>query len=163
LANDCANVCGLFHRDQSMSLIHDDWQNVFQAAVWSDTLRAALWDESSFCSVAALTMDRHVPLNTFAVGDAAAMIPPLTGNGMSMAFESAEAALPHALGYCRSDLDWDACVRAYSETWRREFSDRLRWAAFVQRLVFHSSSQEILFFAARFLPAIPNVFFSHTR
>ena len=51
------------------------------------------------------------------------MIPPFTGNGMSMAFESAECALQPALDYAGGEKDWQeaaiSCAKAQKDRFRR--------------------------------------------
>jgi flavin-dependent dehydrogenase len=91
------------------------------------------------------------------------MIPPLTGNGMSMAIESADAALPLLRRYALGEISWSDCVRNHASKWRANFSSRLRWAAFVQRLLFQPAGQRILYLGARVAPKFPNLFFSRTR
>lgn len=160
LPNEAFNVCGLFFSEQPL---RDTWKNVLQKSVFSESLRAARWEETSFCSVAGLTLDREVSDDSFSIGDAAAMIPPLTGNGMSMAFESAEAAVPFVRKYARGEVSWANCLAAHNENWRAHFSARLRWATFVQRIIFRPLGQDILYLGARLLPALPHFFFARTR
>jgi 2-polyprenyl-6-methoxyphenol hydroxylase-like FAD-dependent oxidoreductase len=66
------------------------------------------------------------------IGDAAAIIPPLTGNGMTMALQGALAALEPLQAWSTGLLDWTATERAVAETQRRLFRSRLRWAAALQ-------------------------------
>jgi menaquinone-9 beta-reductase len=160
LANAAFNVCGLFFSEQPL---RDGWMDVLQKSVFSECLRGANWEENSFCSVAGLTLDREVPDDSFPIGDAAAMIPPLTGNGMSMALESAEAALPFVRKYAHGGISWAECLAAHNRYWRARFSGRLRWAAFVQRLIFRPIGQSFLYAGARLFPNLPQFFFTRTR
>ena len=59
------------------------------------------------------------------LGDAGAMIPPFTGNGMAMAFQSAELALPPLLAYARGTAGWTETCRATSRALRGHFRLRL--------------------------------------
>jgi flavin-dependent dehydrogenase len=158
-----ANVCGLFYSRRPIRELHTDWKNILRSAVWSRALENVSWDEESFCSVAGLTLDRHAPESNFAVGDAAAMIPPLTGNGMSMAFESAEQALQYLVQYSAGRITWDECLRGHAAAWRKTFAARLRWAGFVQSLVFRPAGQHFLLACTRLFPSLPSLFFSRTR
>ena len=66
------------------------------------------------------------------IGDTAAMIPPLCGDGMAMALRSAELCGPLAHDFLRGVLslaDWEAC---YRQRWFAEFSHRLRLGRFLQ-------------------------------
>jgi 2-polyprenyl-6-methoxyphenol hydroxylase-like FAD-dependent oxidoreductase len=163
LGDDRSNVCGLFSSTGPVQSIHDRWKEIFASSVFSKTLNGAAWDESSFSTVAGLTWDREERDGNFSIGDAAAMIPPLTGNGMSMAIESAFEAVSSLRKYSAGEISWADCLRAHAASWRKTFNSRLRWAAFVQRMVFRSSGQSILYLGARLFPALPNLFFARTR
>ena len=83
-------------------------------------------DVSSFCAVAALEFDRRVlPDERICLGDAGAMIPPFTGNGMAMAFQSAEVALGPILAFARGNLDWPETCRATHAALHARFRMRL--------------------------------------
>jgi flavin-dependent dehydrogenase len=163
LAEGRVNVCGLFYSEEAASNVHREWKRIFERSVWSGALRDVTWDEESFSAVAGLTLDRDAPEDCFAIGDAAAMIPPLTGNGMSMAIESADVAVDLLRKYARGEMSWDDCVRGHALKWREHFSRRLRWAGFVQRLLFRPAGQRVLYLGARLAPRLPNLFFSRTR
>jgi flavin-dependent dehydrogenase len=53
------------------------------------------------------------------------MIPPFTGNGMAMAFQSAELALPAVLAYARGETDWAQACCVTGEALRERFRLRL--------------------------------------
>ena len=78
-------------------------------SVLHSRLATAQFDESSLCMVAGLSLHRqHAMLGTECrVGDALTMIPPVTGNGMSMAFESAEMAIDPLAKYSAGLIAWD--------------------------------------------------------
>lgn len=160
LPGGVSNVCGLFFSEQPL---RDSWKEILRRSIFSESLRSSDWVEDSFCSIAGLTWDREIPRQAFSIGDAAAMIPPLTGNGMSMAFESAQAALPFVLRYSRGQTSWPECLAEHNESWRTQFSARLQWAAFIQQLIFRPVGQNLLYFTARLFPSMPQFFFSRTR
>ena len=62
------------------------------------------------------------------IGDAAAMIAPLAGDGMAMALRSASLAAPLVARRVAGELDEPALLAAYRLAWRREFRRRLRVA-----------------------------------
>jgi flavin-dependent dehydrogenase len=70
------------------------------------------------------------------IGDAVTMIPPVTGNGMSMAFESAEIAIDPLCGYSRGETTWHEARDAIVHACDTAFADRLTWALRLQRLMF---------------------------
>jgi hypothetical protein len=64
------------------------------------------------------------------------MTPPVTGNGMSMAFESAELALEPLVSYSRGKLDWSEARHTIAQACDRAFSRRLAWARWLQWMMF---------------------------
>jgi menaquinone-9 beta-reductase len=94
----------------------------------------------SFCSVAGLGLrpQRASEHGEWCVGDAVTMIPPMTGNGMSMAFESAELALDPLVKFSRGELAWTQAQQEFARTCDHAFTARLRWAGWLQRTLFQS-------------------------
>ena len=58
-----------------------------------------------------MAFNRNVPVQgSLTLGDACAMVPPFTGNGMAMAFQSAEIALDPLISFARNEITWsEAC------------------------------------------------------
>jgi flavin-dependent dehydrogenase len=77
------------------------------------------------------------------VGDAAAMIAPVTGNGMTMALQGACAALEPVLGWSRGELEWAAAERWVCLGQRRRFGARLFWAEALQRVLMTGWSRRV--------------------
>lgn len=71
------------------------------------------------------------------VGDAAAMIAPLTGNGMTMALQGALAAVEPVAGWSRGAWDWQEAECRVVRSQKRLFASRIRWALWLQRAVMH--------------------------
>ncbi len=103
-----------------------------------ERLKDAEFDERSFCSVAGLSLRRQraVDLDQCRIGDALTMIPPVTGNGMSMAFESAEIATEPLASYSRGESDWTEARAAVARGCDSAFGRRLRWARWLQWMMF---------------------------
>jgi flavin-dependent dehydrogenase len=126
---DRVNLCGLFHRRKFSAPGPALLLRYLEAAglgALAHRVRAATVDEESFCAVAAVNFDRHVPAaDHVTLGDTCAMVPPFTGNGMAMAFQSAEIALDPLVGYVRGQQDWPTAVRSIASALRRRFRVRL--------------------------------------
>lgn len=124
------NVCGLFRRRALAARGHGlllDYLRATGLSALRTRITAATIDAASFCAVAALSFDRtsSVAPDRIQLGDACAMIPPFTGNGMAMAFQSAEAALDPLLAYARGESTWAVSCRATSAALRGRFRVRL--------------------------------------
>ena len=135
------NVCGLFRRPAAAHETPLAWHEMLRGVAGSslrERLKDAAFDENSFCSVAGLSLRhaRAAAQNGCCIGDAITMTPPVTGNGMSMAFESAELALEPLAGYSRGELSWVEACRAIARACDQAFAGRLAWAKWLQWLMF---------------------------
>lgn len=61
----------------------------------------------------------------FYVGDAAGMVAPLTGNGMSMALHGSYLLAQVLLAYLRGTLDLESAGRRYTKQWKKHFMHRV--------------------------------------
>jgi flavin-dependent dehydrogenase len=153
LADGEVNICGLF---RSKSVVPDlaqrwrDWLGGPAASVLHSRVAEARFDENSFCSVAGLCLrpECATQRNECCVGDALTMIPPVTGNGMSMAFESAELAIEPLAEFSCGQLAWDGARHEIATRCVTRFAPRLRWAAWVQRALFQPTARAALMFLA---------------
>lgn len=122
------NVCGLFRIDRALS--GSDLLGAYLEAGGLSSLaqriREAEVDEASRAAVAGFRLGRQkVPPHRLALGDAWGMIPPFTGNGMSMAFESAELAVEPLCQYSEGACDWETACRQVGWRLQKKFSLRL--------------------------------------
>jgi flavin-dependent dehydrogenase len=155
------NVCGLFRRRELCAKGPDLLLGYLAAAglpTLARRIRSADIDASSFCAVAAVDFDRRVmPSSQLRLGDTCAMIPPFTGHGMAMAFQSAELALDPLLAYARGQAEWPATRRAIHDLLHRRFRLRLGSAGALHSFLLQPSLQRC--FAAlnrpRLLPLRP--------
>jgi flavin-dependent dehydrogenase len=78
------------------------------------------------------------------LGDSHAIIPPFTGNGMTMAFQSAETALPHLVAYANGEMTWDEACAQIAKHLRARFEKRLKSAKLIHPLLFHALARPLL-------------------
>lgn len=88
------------------------------------------------------------------LGDAHMMIPPFTGNGMSMAFESAAEALPELVYYATGAARWDQAKARVGKRLNRRFRKRMMYSMALHPLILNDWSQKALSFFghSRFFP-----------
>lgn len=72
--------------------------------------------------------------NIIFCGDAAGLITPLCGNGMSMALKASHILAPLADLFLRNDISMDELQMQYSFQWKNNFSKRLQFGRTVQNL-----------------------------
>jgi menaquinone-9 beta-reductase len=133
------NACGLFRvrpetrRPESKQ----DWLRGEKNSPLHARLGAAEFDPESFCAVAGLQLkpQRAAAQTECCIGDALTMTPPVTGNGMSMAFESAEMAVAPLADYSRGKLGWMEAQNQIARRCDAAFARRLAWARRLQWLM----------------------------
>jgi 2-polyprenyl-6-methoxyphenol hydroxylase-like FAD-dependent oxidoreductase len=149
LADGEVNICGLFRRHSTAGEPSLNWQAALRGAAGTHRHRRlgrAIFDEESFCSVAGLSLERRraAASSECCAGDAITMIPPVTGNGMSMAFESAEMAMEPLAAYSGGAVSWAAAQQSIARRCDEAFERRLAWAALAQRIMFMPRLQNAL-------------------
>jgi 2-polyprenyl-6-methoxyphenol hydroxylase-like FAD-dependent oxidoreductase len=135
------NVCGLFRRPARGGEVLPRRQDLLRGEPGTSLhrrLSRAVFDEGSFCSVAGLALKprRATRLPECSVGDALTMIPPVTGNGMSMAFEAAEKAIAPLVAFSLGHMSWEEARRHVANACDVAFAHRLFWARLLQWLMF---------------------------
>lgn len=156
------NVCGLFRIDRTLAAKGPALLPAYLEAGGNHALaaaiRAARWRETSFTAVAGfdLGMQKEIP-GVLPLGDARCIIPPFTGNGMSMAFQSAEAAVAPLHAWSAGSAGWCETSRLVDDRLRRKFSLRLRAAGLLHPLLLTASGRALLRTLASFhaLPIRP--------
>ena len=91
------------------------------------------------------------------------MTPPLTGNGMSMAFESAHLAVGPLCEYAAGDRTWIEVTQSVHLRHLTEFARRIHFAGTLEQFLFRSSWQWTATKLAQALPGAIPWFFTATR
>lgn len=152
LADGEVNVCGIFRKrpgensQNARELLRGEPGSFLQ-----QRLGAAEMDDASFCAVAGISLrpQRAAARDEICVGDAITMIPPVTGNGMSMAFESAELAVEPLAAWSRGEISWAEAREKIARACDKQFSSRLRWAKWFQHGLLSPALQNPLLTFAR--------------
>ena len=147
--NGWFNICGLFKIDRSISEKH---QELLPAYLYkngnhhlAESLKKAEWKPGSFTAVAGFKLGLQKPLpGILALGDSHSIIPPFTGNGMTMAFQSAETALPHLLSFASGKLPWHTTCTLIEKALHIRFRKRLASASIIHPLLFHPAASPLV-------------------
>lgn len=149
------NVCGLFKRRPQLKAKRADWLCRYLEHVGLGPIAERLYATEIFadshCGVAGVEFAR-IPAGDdgqLYLGDAYSVIPPFTGNGMSIALEAAELACPFLLEYARGAYDWSESVRRINDAQHSAFDKRLRAARWLHPWIHSSGRQRILGGVAR--------------
>lgn len=100
-----------------------------------------LFAESKFLHDAAVTISQisfdkkeQVENHVLMIGDAAGMITPLCGNGMSMALHGSKIAAEVMHSFLQGQISRDEMEETYTGQWQQNFSRRLKVGRIIQRL-----------------------------
>ena len=87
-------------------------------------------------TISQISFDRktHVENHVLMIGDAAGMITPLCGNGMSMALHSAKIASPNILAFLNKKISRGQMENQYVQQWKNNFGRRLKTGRAIQKL-----------------------------
>ncbi|BDS05195.1 FAD-dependent oxidoreductase [Oceaniferula spumae] len=147
------NCCGLFRVDKSIKATGGQLIAEYLRANGLNQLadRFSEWtkDEDSFSATAGFSFGKQVHAGGFCVGDASYLIPPFTGNGMSMALESAWMAGKWLEQYAKNEIDWTSAIAGYDNECVAFFLKRMKLSATVQPLMFHRLGRTLLKTAAK--------------
>ena len=97
------------------------------------------------------------------VGDAAGMIAPLCGNGMSMALHGSKIAFEQINLFLQNKIARWQMEENYVSAWKKQFSGRLRTGRMVQRFFGSALLSDILISVLKPFPAITNKLISETH
>lgn len=146
------NVCGLFRKGSGgrlgkIELLFDYISRTGNQALLK-RLRSAEPDPASFVGVANFKLGEggafDPDLGLCEIGDADRMIPPFTGNGMSMAFQGAELALDPLERWSSGRLSWEDCTNAIRSALQRKFHRRMQAASLMHPLLFRSGGRRLI-------------------
>lgn len=162
------NACGLFRQhakrarrgnEQGLDLLKGPESSLLRKRMFGGQLIPG-----TFCAVAGLDLAPGVGERTSEcrIGDALTMIPPLTGNGMSMALESAAIAANPLAGYSQGEMEWGRAQRSIATACEQTFGRRLRWARLLHAAVFTRFQSALACLAIQW-PTLPNAFYTRTR
>jgi hypothetical protein len=141
LGNGKVNVCALVRRVAGSPQSSGAWKDGLRGtpgSLLSERLAHADLVDGSYCSVAGLALEPHKAANCIecCLGDALTMIPPVTGNGMSMAFEAARLAIEPLAAFSSGSCSWVDARRKIAHDCDAAFKTRLTWAQWLQWMMF---------------------------
>jgi flavin-dependent dehydrogenase len=90
------------------------------------------------------------------LGDAAGMITPLCGNGMSMAFHSSKIVFENIDSFLKGKTSRKQIEENYAKQWKKEFSSRLKVGRTIQRFFGNELLTEIFISSLKPFPFIVN-------
>jgi flavin-dependent dehydrogenase len=132
------NVCWIGHQDQLKTAGGTPEAMIAEAAqhntALADRLDSMTRISDSFCAVSQISLAEKTAFeqDVCMIGDTAGMIAPLCGDGMAMALQSAEVAVPSVLAFLDERLSAEAFRQRYTSDWREAFRTRMRLGRWIQ-------------------------------
>lgn len=99
----------------------------------------------------------------FFTGDAAGLIAPLSGNGMSMALHGAHLLSRETDQFLQGIQDHKAAQKAYNIAWKKAFGKRFQRASVLQGIFFQPNAMHWLMKTANFFPPLKEQIIQQTH
>lgn len=149
IEDNIINLCGLFKKRPTIKAKKKDLPLAYLQACGLQQLAKRIQDSTvdpnSVIGVSNLNFQSFQPSpHRLALGDHFSMIPPFTGNGMSMAFESAEVALDPLAHYARGTLSWKQAQNTITQRLHKRFKKRLSRARLIHPIIYSPRGQAVL-------------------
>jgi flavin-dependent dehydrogenase len=167
--NGCVNVCLMLSHDAFARAGRTIDGLLTAAQDWNPALRRRLTGgvmaPETAVAVAPVDLSRPAaPWDGVAcLGDTAAMISPLCGDGMAMALRSAELCAPLAHQFLAGSLTLTEWKAQYVQQWHAEFDHRLRIGRLLQKLLTTPLLSALLVQTGRLAPGLARYLVRATR
>ena len=167
--NDAINFCYItnFSSFKKFKNIDDFQENVvFKNQFLNQIFKQSnpLFDEPLSISQISFETKKPVENHIMMCGDAAGMIHPLCGNGMSMAIQSAQIASKLILNYLERKISTrEALEKEYLSQWNRQFKWRLKAGHFIAMLFRQEKIANILLQILRRMPFLLPIIIKQTH
>ena len=166
---DAINACWL-SSDEKLRRAGGDPDRLLQVIMAENGLIGARLEgleriSSSYLATGQIHVRRKLPheREVLMVGDAAGMIAPMCGEGMSMALRSAEMVVPLIDRHLRGRLSGEGLLKAYGRRWALEFRARMYVGYWLHQGFGNPRAALIGLRTVKTLPGLANLLFRSTR
>lgn len=122
-----------------------------------------LYDAPVTISQISFSKKSQVENHVLLLGDAAGMIAPLCGNGMSMAMHAAKIAAGLSDEFLQQKITRQQFEQSYTDQWRRQFSKRLAIGRFIQGMFGKMWMTNIFIRTMKLFPRLTRYLISQTH
>ena len=122
-----------------------------------------LYEKPLTISKVSFNKKQQVEDHILMIGDAAGMITPLCGNGMSMAMHAGKLAFDAINDYLQKKINRLEMEEQYTSRWNKQFSTRLFVGRNVQRLVGGNASTAMFLQAMKHFPLLAKTVIQSTH
>ena len=151
VSEDRFNICGLFRLNRKISgnrmALFSEYLQTNGLHNLITRLETANIDPESWCAVAGLDYGKPASdVENVRIGDQLGLIAPLTGNGMSIAFESAALAAPVLERWAAQKISWQNAHSAIQSAQAKAFAKRKRVGRLLQKFLLNPYGQSLFRF-----------------
>lgn len=169
IEDDNYNLCYLTTAD-NLQKSKGDIKAMEQTILSENPHLKKILTESKITFVAPLTISQisfdkksQVENHILMVGDAAGMITPLCGNGMSMALHGSKIAANHIHDFLQNKITRAEMEKQYTLQWNNQFSNRLKMGRRIQRMFGSKQLTNFFIRLTKPFPALVNYLVKQTH
>lgn len=122
-----------------------------------------LWDEPLTISNIEFGPKEQVHNHIIMLGDAAGMITPLTGNGMSMAMHASKLAVGQVVEFLKGNISRAQMEFNYTKQWQKHFGSRVKKARKYQNMFFNQGLVSSVISLAKVMPFVGKIMVKSTH
>ena len=137
------------------------WQNPKLKDIFSNA--TFLYKEPLVISQVSFAKKQQVENNILMIGDAAGLITPLCGNGMSMAMHAGKLAFENIHAFLQNKISRTQMKNNYAAQWQQQFSMRLLIGRSVQRIFGNNASTSLFLATMNKMPWLAKKIISATH
>ncbi|HEV8286241.1 MAG TPA: NAD(P)/FAD-dependent oxidoreductase [Chitinophagaceae bacterium] len=122
-----------------------------------------LYEQPAIISQISFAKKTQVQDHVLMIGDAAGMITPLCGNGMSMALHGSKIAFEQIHLFLQKKIPRWQMEQDYANNWQKQFGKRLRTGRMIQRFFGNPILSDLLIFALKPFPRLVDKLIAQTH
>lgn len=122
-----------------------------------------LYERPAIISQISFAKKTQVQDHVLMIGDAAGMITPLCGNGMSMALHGSKIAFEQIHLFLQKKIPRWQMEQDYANNWQKQFGKRLRTGRMIQRFFGNPILSDLLIFALKPFPRLVDKLIAQTH
>ena len=122
-----------------------------------------LYDQPLTISQISFQNKSHIENHVFLLGDAAGMITPLCGNGMSMALHGSKIVFKHLHAFLGGTMERNNMEMGYVNAWNKQFKIRLQVGRMVQRLFGNDTTTSLFLKLMKATPSLAKIIIKSTH
>ena len=126
---------------QNLKENHNSVKEMEKNVLFKNPFLKKIFSESEFLlkgpvTISQISFDKKTQIenHVLMLGDAAGMITPLCGNGMSMAMRSAKIAFENIISFLKKEITREKMESQFIFQWQKTFGNRLRNGRMIQKL-----------------------------